>query len=80
LTKKNLNFILPLPHPPHLPSIFFCSFPDALGTSRQIFKLLGITEVPRKKGNGLMTNRSSFELENWAHLTYLPSFCHFRSK
>jgi len=27
------------------PSIFFYSFPEALGTSWPIFKLLGVTEV-----------------------------------
>jgi len=64
LTKKNRNSILLLP-PSHLK--FFASFPEAVGTFRPIFKLLGVMEV-RKKSVVLMTNRLKFRVGNMGTL------------
>jgi len=61
---------------------FFVSFLEALGATRSIFKLLGVRKVRKKIGKALMTNRSSFELENMGHgyylvvETWLSNFCH----
>jgi len=56
--------------PPLLPpSNFVNSFPQAVGISRLIFKLLGLTEV-KKKSIKLLTVRS-FELETYGTLATL---------